>query len=83
MNCQAKGAKNMITKSNEKELEKIIKEEKRRYSQEWRDKNREHLREYHRNWRKNNKEKLSEQSREYWLRKARQRAENQSKTKEV
>jgi len=73
----------MIAKNSEKELEKIIKEEKRRYNQEWRDKNREHLREYHKNWRNANKERLLKQNREYWLRKAQKRAENQNELKEV
>ena len=43
---------------------------KRRYEQEWRNKNREHLREYQRKWKKENRDKLRLKEIEYWERKA-------------
>lgn len=64
-------------------IDDLIKEEQRIYKQQWRDKNKEHLRKYQKEYRQKNKEKITNLNREYWLRKARQRAENQSKTKEV
>ena len=52
------------------EMSEAAKAAKRRYEQEWRDKNREHLREYQRAWKRANRDKTRQSDAKRWERKA-------------
>lgn len=66
-----------------KTFDELIKEEKRRYGNEWRAKNRDHINAYHRQWREKNKERLKKNEENYWLRKALKRQAEESGEKDA